>query len=201
MKSVIKIWNDRPSDKQLDEICEALQSGAVIIIPTDTIYAICCDALNVKAIERICKIKGLNPEKNELSIICSDISMASEYSRISNTGFQLLKEYTPGPFTFLMKAASTLPKAFKGRKVVGIRIPANDTALQIVERLGHPLMTTSIQFQDEDYGAEPGLIAEEYDDKADIMVEGERGGTVPSTIIDCTEQEPVVIRQGLGELL
>ena len=197
---IIKIWNDSPSDRQLSEICRDLEMGATMIMPTDTLYGICCDALNVKAIDKICRLKGLNPEKTNLSIICPDISMAAEYSRIENSGFQLLKENTPGPFTFLFKSASTLPKAFKGRKTVGIRIPDNNTARLIAERLGRPLLTTSIEFEDEDYAVNPELISEAYNDKVEIFIEGENGDTVPSTIIDCTGSSPEIIREGKGEL-
>ncbi|MDE6537158.1 MAG: threonylcarbamoyl-AMP synthase [Muribaculaceae bacterium] len=196
----IKIWNDSPSDKQLNEIADLLQKGNIMIFPTDTLYAIGCDALNVKAIDRICSLKGINPEKSNLSIICPDISMAAEYCRIENTGYHLLKDNTPGPFTFLFKASSTLPKAFKGRKVVGIRIPDNSTAREIVARLGHPLLTTSITYQDEDYARNPELIAEAFEGRVDFMVEGEDGDTLPSTIIDCTESSPRITREGKGEI-
>ena len=194
----IKVWNDSPSDRQLTEIARLLDMGETMIFPTDTLYAIGCDALNVKAIEKICHLKGINPEKSNLSIICKDISMAAEYARIDNTGFKLLRDLTPGPFTFLFKAASTLPKAFKGRKIVGIRIPENATARQIAETLGHPVLTTSIKYEDEDHAINPGLISEAYNDRVDLFIEGENGGTEPSTIIDCTGNSPEIIRQGKG---
>ncbi|MBD5329943.1 MAG: threonylcarbamoyl-AMP synthase [Bacteroides sp.] len=196
----IKIWSDSPSERQLDEIASELEAGGIMVFPTDTLYAIGCDALNVKAIDKICRIKGINPEKSNLSIICSDISMAAEYCRIENFGFRLLRDYTPGPFTFLFRASSTLPKAFKGRKVVGIRIPDCRTDLEIVKRLGHPVLTTSIEYEDEDYAINQELIAEAYSDKADIFVEGEEGSTEPSTIVDCTGNEPEIVRQGKGIL-
>lgn len=195
----IKIWNDNPSEKQLDEICGELTEGKIAVIPTDTLYGIACDALNSKAIDKICRLKGINPEKTNLSIICSDISMAAEYARFDNYAFKLLKEYTPGPFTFLFRSASSLPKAFKGRKTVGIRIPDNELCRRLAERLGHPLLTTSIEFDDEDYARNPELVAENYEGKADIMVEGNEGDTQPSTIIDCTGSEPEVVREGKGE--
>ncbi len=195
---IIKIWSDEPSDRQLTEICAFLEAGEIMIMPTDTIYAIACDALNPKAIERLCRLKGINPEKTNLSIICSDISMASEYARFDNKDFRLLRDYTPGPYTFLFRSAPTLPKAFKGRKVVGIRIPDLSLCREIVERLGHPLLTTSIEYQDSDYAINPGLIAEAYDNSVDLLIEGEEGGTEPSTIIDCTGSEPVVVREGKG---
>ena len=196
----IKIWSDSPSERQLDEIASELEAGGIMVFPTDTLYAIGCDALNVKAIDKICRIKGINPEKSNLSIICSDISMAAEYCRIENFGFRLLREYTPGPFTFLFRASSTLPKAFTGRKVVGIRIPDCRTDLEIVKRLGHPVLTTSIEYEDEDYAINQELIAEAYSDKADIFVEGEEGSTEPSTIVDCTGNQPEIVRQGKGIL-
>lgn len=196
----IKIWNRTPSDRQLDDICKYLSDGEVIIWPTDTLYAFACDALNPKAIEKLCQLKGINPEKTNLSIVCHDISQAAEYARIENTGFQILKANTPGPFTFLLKASSKLPKAFKGRKIVGIRIPDNEISLQIVERLGNPVMTSSINFKDEDYAVNPDLIMEEYDGRVPMMVVDEEGGTVPSTIVDLTQEDPGVLREGLGEL-
>lgn len=197
----VKIWNDTPSDKQLDEICAELERGKIAVIPTDTLYGICCDALNTKAIDRICRLKGINTEKNNLAIICNDISMASEYSKIDNKVYRVIKDNTPGAFTFLVKASSSLPKAFKGRKVVGIRIPDNNVARQISERLGHPLLTTSISYEDEDYAINPDLIAEEYEDKADIFIESEEGGTIPSTIVDLTGESPEILREGKDSLI
>lgn len=197
----IKIWNDNPSGKQLDEICAALEDGGVVLMPTDTLYALTCDALNPKAIDRLCCIKGMDPDKTDLSIICRDISMASEYARIEDEGFSIMRDYMPGPFTILCKAAKTLPKAFKGRKTVGIRIPDAQLCRLVADRLGHPLLTTSIRYEDEDHAVSPGLIAESYEGQADLMVEGEEGGTVPSTIIDCTGPDCEIVRQGKGKLL
>ncbi|MCM1369795.1 MAG: L-threonylcarbamoyladenylate synthase [Candidatus Amulumruptor caecigallinarius] len=194
----IKIWNNKTSDNILEDISARLKQGEIAVIPTDTMYAIVADALNVKAIERLCRLKNINPEKTDLSIICSDISMASEYSRIGNKVFRLIKGNTPGQFVFLLKSASTLPRAFKGRKTVGIRIPDNDFNRQLSAAMGGPLITTSIEYEDEDYACEPGLIAEAYQDKVDFMVEGERGTTNVSTIIDCTDDNPEIIRQGAG---
>lgn len=195
----IKVWNENLSDRQLNEICRDLEMGHVMVYPTDTLYAIACDALQPKAIERICRIKGINPEKTNLSIICPDISMASEYARFDNYAYKLLRDLTPGPYTFLFKSASTLPKAFKGRKVVGVRIPDNKICTDIAARLGHPLLTSSIEFDDDDHAINPGLIAETYTDLADFFIEGEDGDTTPSTIIDCTGNSPEIIREGKGE--
>lgn len=196
----IKIWNDNPSDRQISDICKSLKEGDIAIIPTDTLYAIVCDALNVKVIERICRIKGINPEKTNLSIICSDISMAAEYARFDNYAFKLMKEHCPGPFTWLFKAASSLPKAFKGRKIVGVRIPDCTLNRQLASHLGRPLLTTSVEFSDSDYAVNPDLIAESYEGRVDFIVEDEDGGIEPSTIVDCTGNQPEVVRQGKGEL-
>ena len=199
MKS-IKIWNNKASEQQLNQLSERMKEGEIAIIPTDTMYAIVGDALNVKVVDRICKLKNINPDKTNLSIICSDISMAAEYSRIDNKGFKLLREYCPGPFTFLFKSASTLPRAFKGRKTVGIRIPDNRFTTDLVERMGNPLITTSIEYEDEDYAINPELISEAYEGRVDIMVEGEAGTTEVSTIVDCTLDTPEIIREGLGKM-
>lgn len=193
--NTVKIWNQKPSDNQLAEIASILEDGRIAIIPTDTMYALVCDATNMKAVERICRLKNINPEKTNLSILCSGISMASEYARIGDKGFELLKENTPGPYTILFRTVSSLPKAYKNRKVVGIRIPDNPIALGIVEHLGRPLLTSTIQYEDEDYATNPELIAEAYDNLIDLMVEGQRGEIKLSTVIDCTGDEPVVIRE------
>lgn len=196
----MKIWNDEASERQLSEMCRDLEAGQTMILPTDTLYAIACDALNAKAIDKICRLKGINPEKTNLSIICSDISMAAEYARFDNYAFKLLRDNTPGSFTFLFKSASTLPKAFKGRKVVGVRIPDSKICRDIVERLGHPILSTSIEYSDSDYAINPELIAEAYHDKVDFFIEGADGDMEPSTIVDCTGSEPVITREGKGLL-
>lgn len=195
----IKIWDDDPSEKQLREITETLEAGGIIVIPTDSLYGIACSSSSPKAIERICRFKGISDSKNTLSIICSDISMASEFSRFDNYAFRLLKELTPGPFTFIFRSAPTLPKAFKGRKSVGVRIPASRTARRIAEALGRPLMTTSIPYDDEDYARDPELIAESNEAIADMILLGPEGDTQPTTIIDCTGREPEIVREGKGE--
>lgn len=197
---IVKIWNDNISSGQIEEINEAYKNGELVILPTDTLYACTCSALDVKAIEKLCRIKNINPQKTNLSIMCNDISMASEYARFDNNYFRLLKENTPGPFTFLFKASSSLPRAFKDRKIVGIRIPDNKICLEIISHFGSPLMTTSIDFSDEDYAVNPDLIAENYDKISQIMVDSGEGGIEPSTIVDCTGSEPEIIREGKGIL-
>lgn len=197
---IIKLWGERLDDRQLHEITRDLKDGSTLITPTDTLYAITCDALSAKAIDKVCQLKGIKSEKTNLSIICCDISMAAEYGKFDNATFRMIKELTPGPYTFLCKASHSLPSIFKRRKVVGIRIPACEAVRQVVESLGNPLLTTSIQYEDSDYARNPELIAEAYYNKVDMMIEGPEGGEVPSTIIDCTGSEPEVIREGLGEI-
>lgn len=197
----IKIWNDSPSDRQLDEIASRLKDGEIMVYPTDTLYAVGCNALDLKAVERICRIKGINPEKTNLSVICDSIATAAKYARIDNSHFMMLRRNTPGPFTFLFRTASTLPKAFKNRKIVGIRIPDNATARGIVEHCGFPLLSTSVEFEDDDYTINPELIAEEAEGIVDFCVDGGEGGTEESTVVDCTGAEAEIIREGKGTLI
>lgn len=196
-----KIWNDSPSEKQLEEIASRLADGEVMIYPTDTIYAVGCSALDSKAIERICRIKGINPEKTHLSVICDSISTAARYARFDNSAYSMLRNNTPGPFTFLFRAASSLPRAFKGRKTVGIRIPDCEFDRRIVATAGFPILSTSVEFDDNDYTINPDLIAEEAEGLVDFMVDGGEGGTEESTVVDCTSGEPEIVRQGKGELI
>ena len=198
---IIKIWNDTPAENQISEIAAAIENGDLVILPTDSVYAITCDALNIKAINQLCKLKGLNPDKNHLSIICSDISMAAEYTRIGNEVFSLMKNNTPGAFTFILPAGHQLPKAFKGRKVAGVRIPDSNVTRMVAERLGRPLLTTSIEFQAADHARETELIAETYARSGiELIVDAGDGRDEYSTIIDCSGEEPEITRQGLGEL-
>lgn len=192
----LQIYNNNIAENQIQQTVEAIKAGGVVVLPTDTLYAIACDAINPKAIERVCKLKGINPEKTNLSILCSDIAMVSDYAKFDNQYFKLLKDNTPGPFTFLFRAASSLPRAFKNRKIVGIRIPDNEATRKIITELGHPLLSTSIVYEDDDYGRNPDLIEETYSTLADLMVKGEEGGLQPSSVIDCTGNEPEIIREG-----
>lgn len=197
---ILKIWNSNISERQLKEITDTLENGEIIIIPTDTMYALACDALNVKAVEKLCRLKGINPDKQTLSILCRDIAMASEYSRIPNNYFRLMRDNTPGPFTFLLHSASSLPKAFKNRKTVGIRIPDSETDRAIINAFDRPLLSTSIGYKDEDYAVNTELIAETYSNTVSLMVDEEEGTTHLSTVIDCTGPEPEIVREGIGEL-
>lgn len=187
------------------EAAKALRDGKIIIYPTDTLYALGCDALNLRAIEKLCKIKGINPDKNLLSVVCSDISQAAEYARIDNRAFTLLRRYLPGAFTFILPAATSLPKVFKGRKSVGIRIPDNEFATALAAELGNPILSSSVTSgEDEDSLAEsiePSSLAMEYSAFRDIeiTIDNGEGGTIPSTIIDCMDSTaPEIIREGKG---
>ena len=199
---ILKMYTSNINDRFMDEVIETLRDGGIVIYPTDTLYAIGCDALKNNAIERICKIKGINPQRTNLSIVCSDISQASQYARIDNKAFQLLRENLPGAFTFILPAASTLPKVFKGRKTVGIRVPDNVIACEIAARLGNPILTTSIEWDDDpEDGCNPQAIALKYEDIVDIVIDGGSGELTPSTIVDCTDSSaPEIVREGKGEL-
>ena len=197
---VLKIMEGNINERSINQIVDCLENGGIIAYPTDTVYALGCDAMNNHAIERICSIKEMKSAKTNLSIICSDISEVAQYAKFDNQQFRLMKSNLPGPFTFIFPALSKLPKAFKGRRTVGIRIPSNEIALSIVKALGRPILSTSVQGADEDYRCEPELIADTYASQIDIVVDGGRGGLTPSTIVDCTNGEPQVTRQGKGDL-
>ena len=186
--------------RALDAAADALRAGDIIIYPTDTLYALGCDALNNRAIERLCRIKGLNPDKNFLSVVCSDLSQASEYAKIDNVAFRMLKHYLPGPFTFILPASTSLPKVFKGRKTVGIRITDCEFARALAEELGPPIMTTSVPVV-EDSSLDGAAVALALDSVADIVlaIDGGEGGNEGSTIIDCCDsRSPEILRQGSG---
>jgi len=200
---LIKLYEDNPNQKEVDKIIQVLKDGGLIIYPTDTVYAIGCDALNVRAVEEICRIKGINPAKSNLSIICYDLSDISEYARVDNATFKLMKKNLPGAFTFILNTTSSLPKIFKNKKTVGIRIPDNNIIRTLVHELGNPILTTSVKDDDEvvEYTTDPELIYEQYQDKVDVVINGGYGGVEASTIVDCTGDEPEIIRQGKGELI
>lgn len=198
----LKIYEENPNATEIGKAVEVLREGGIVIYPTDTIYALGCDALNVRAVERICRIKGINPQKVNLSIICRELSWVSKYAKLNNLYFKLLKRNLPGAFTFILPTSSSLPKIYKNRKTVGVRIPDHAITLALVEALGNPLLTTSVSVDDEEpeYGTDPELIAERYESVADLIIDGGEGGTIPSTTVDCTGDEPVVLREGKGDL-
>lgn len=198
---ILKVFENNPNPKFLDMAVEALRDGDIVIYPTDTLYAIGCDALNNSAINKICKLKGINPDKTNLSIICDGISMVAEYARFDNRQFKVLKTNLPGPFTFILPSSSSLPKVFKGRKTVGIRVPENHVAVELVRRLGNPILSTTISYTDDDYAVNPELIAETYADSAAYLLDGGDGGLIPSTVIDMTSGELEIVREGKGDLI
>ncbi|MCD7977468.1 MAG: threonylcarbamoyl-AMP synthase [Tannerellaceae bacterium] len=200
---LLKIYPENPNRKEIDKVVEVLREGGLVIYPTDTIYAIGCDALNVRAVEKICQIKGINPQKSNLSIICSDLSNLSEYAKVSNAAFKLMRKNLPGPFTFILPTSSQLPKIYKNRKEVGIRVPDNLIVRELVQELGNPLLTTSVHDDDEilEYITDPELIYEKYAHLVDLVIDGGYGGLEPSTVVDCTTDDFEIIRQGKGELI
>jgi tRNA threonylcarbamoyl adenosine modification protein (Sua5/YciO/YrdC/YwlC family) len=199
---LIKIYNENPNPKHIRRIADLLEQGGIIIYPTDTVYAMGCDIRATRTIEKIAAFKGLNPKNPDLSLIFHDMSQLSEYTIIrDNNIFKLLKRNLPGPFTFIVPANNQIPKLFKDKKkTVGIRIPNNNVVLELVRELGHPLVTTSIHDTDEliEYTTDPELIFEKYRGFADAVIDGGYGHNEPSTIVDCTGDEVVIVRQGLG---
>jgi tRNA threonylcarbamoyl adenosine modification protein (Sua5/YciO/YrdC/YwlC family) len=204
MYMLIRLFNDNPNQKHIRQIVDLLESGAIIIYPTDTVYAMGCDIKASKSIERIARLKGLNPKNPDLSLIFHDMSQLSEYTIIrDNNIFKLLKRNLPGPFTFIVQANNQIPKLFKNKKkTVGIRIPDNNIVLELVRELGRPIITTSIHDPDEiiEYTTDPELIHEKYSDFVDAVIDGGFGNNEASTIVDCTGDEIEILRQGLGIL-
>ncbi len=200
---LIKIYPENPNIKDISKVVDVLRDGGLVIYPTDTVYAIGCDALNVRAVEKICKIKGIDPQKTNLSIICYDLSNISEYAKVDNAVFKLMKKNLPGPFTFILNATTNLPKIYKNRKEVGIRVPDNNIIRTLVNELGNPVLTMSIHDEDEviEYTTDPELIDEKYENLVDIVIDGGYGGVEPSTIVDCRNADPEIIRQGKGKLI
>ena len=201
---LIRIYPENPNTKHIRQIVDLLEVGGIIIYPTDTVYALGCDIKSNKAIEKIARFKGLNPENPDLSLIFHDMSQLSDYTIIrDNSTFKLLKHNLPGPFTFIVRANNQIPKLFKNKKkTVGIRIPDNSIIREIVRELARPVITTSIHDPDEiiEYTTDPELIHEKFRDFADIVIDGGYGKNEASTIVDCTNIEPVIVRQGLGIL-
>jgi tRNA threonylcarbamoyl adenosine modification protein (Sua5/YciO/YrdC/YwlC family) len=199
----IKIYPENPNRREISKVVNVLREGGLVIYPTDTVYAMGCDAMNVRAVEKICQLKGIDPRKNNLSIICYDLSNISEYAKVSNIVFKLMRKNLPGPFTFIIPTGSELPKIYKNKKEVGIRVPDNNIIRQLVNELGNPIMTTSVHNDDEviEYITDPELIYERYEDKVDIVIDGGYGSTDPSTVINCTTDDFKIIRQGKGNLI
>ena len=200
---LVKLFNENPNLREILRIVDILRKGGLIIYPTDTIYGLGCDITNAKAVEKVARIKGVKVEKNNFSFICSDLSHISDFTKpISNSVFKLMKKNLPGPFTFILEANNNLPKYFKGKKTVGIRVPDNNIICEIIRELGNPILSTSIRDEDEilEYTTDPELIYEKYQDIAEVVIDGGYGEFVPSTIVDCTGDEIQIIREGKGVL-
>ena len=201
---LLRLYTENPNARHIRKVVDVLEAGGIIIYPTDTVYAMGCDIKAHKAIEKIARLKGQNPDNPDLSIIFRDMSQLSEYTIIYDDNiFRLLKRNLPGPFTFIVKANNQIPRLFKNKKkTVGIRIPDNSIVHEIVKELGRPIITTSIHDPDEiiEYTTDPELIEEKFRDFADIIINGGYGKNDPSTIVDCTGDEISVLRQGLGQL-
>ncbi len=203
MPQFIKIYENNPNEVAIKKVVEVLKNGGLVIYPTDTVYGLGCDITNTKALERIAKIKGVKLEKANFSFICSDLSHISDYiKQIDTSTFKILKRALPGPYTFILPGNNNLPKEFKKKTTVGIRVPDNAITLEIVRQLGNPIVSTSIHDEDEvlEYSTDPELIFEKWQNLVDLVIDGGYGDNIGSTIIDLSGFEPVVIREGKGSL-
>jgi len=199
----LKIHPENPSPRKIEKAVELLRNGGVIIYPTDTIYGLGCDINNTKAVEKIMKLKGLDPQKANLSFVCHDISDVSNYAKVEDEAFKIMKQHLPGPFTFILPANSNVPKYMKTKKkTVGIRIPDNNIARMLAEELGSPIISTSLHLEDEilEYPTDPELIYDEYKKDVDAVIDGGYGDNTPSTVADLTTNPFEVIREGKGTL-
>lgn len=200
---LLNIHPENPDQKRMQQVVDCLRGGGVVIYPTDTVYSIGCDLMNVKAVARVAHLKGLKPEKANFSLICYDLSHISEYARIETPDYKLMKKSLPGPFTFILNASSKVPKIFKSnKKTVGIRVPDNKIARDLVQLLGNPLIATSVHDEDDviEYTTDPELIHEKYHNLVDIVINGGFGNNEASTVVDLTSGEPEIVRQGIGNL-
>lgn len=197
---LLRIHPDNPQPRLIKQVVESLLKGGIIIYPTDTVYGLGCDILQQKAIEHICRIKNADPRKTHLSFVCSDLSRLSDYTKpLSNPIYRLLKEHLPGPYTFILPASKMVPKILQNKRdTIGLRIPANKIAMAIINELGRPILSASLPGEMvEDY-TDPEVMNENFRNEVDYVIDGGIGGMVPSTIVDCTNETPVVIRHGLG---
>ncbi|MBU2938764.1 threonylcarbamoyl-AMP synthase [Lacinutrix sp. C3R15] len=203
MAQFIKIYEENPNSKMIRRVVDVLKKGGLIIYPTDTVYGLGCDITNTKALERIARIKGVKLEKANFSFICQDLSNLSDYvKQIDSSTFKILKRALPGPYTFILPGAKSLPVVFKKKKTVGIRVPNNNIALEIVKELGNPIVSTSIRDEDTilEYTTDPELILEKWDNLVDLVIDGGYGDNEASTIIDFSEGDPIIVREGKGSL-
>lgn len=201
---LVRIYEENPNERSIAQVVDILKKGGIIIYPTDTVYGLGCDINNQKAIERVCEIRGIKPEKANLSFICYDLTAISQYTKPFDTAtFRLLKKALPGPFTFIFNASNQVPKLLSSKKkTVGIRVPDNAIAREIVKQLGNPILSTSIHDDDEimEYSTDPELIHEKYGEIVDVVIDGGYGDFVPSTVIDLTSGEVEVLREGKGNI-
>jgi len=203
MSEFIRIYEDKPSEAAIKKVVDVLKDGGLVIYPTDTVYGLGCDITNSRALEKLAKIKGIKLEKANFSFVCSSLSNLSDYvKQIDTSTFKILKRALPGPYTFILPGNNDLPKEFRKKKTVGIRVPHNNIALQIVEMLGNPIVSTSIRDEDEviEYSTDPELIFEKWQNKVDLVIDGGYGDNIASTIIDLTGYEPEVVREEKGSL-
>jgi tRNA threonylcarbamoyl adenosine modification protein (Sua5/YciO/YrdC/YwlC family) len=203
MAQFLKIYPDKPNESAIKKVVDVLKNGGLVIYPTDTVYGLGCDITNSKALERIAKIKGIKLEKANFSFICHDLSHISDFiKQIDTSTFKLLKKSLPGPYTFILPGNNSLPKEFKRKTTVGIRVPDNNIALEIVRQLGNPIVSTSIHDEDEvlEYSTDPELIFEKWQNLVDLVIDGGYGDNIGSTIIDLSGDVPIVIREGKGSL-
>jgi tRNA threonylcarbamoyl adenosine modification protein (Sua5/YciO/YrdC/YwlC family) len=197
---ILHIHPRDPQPRLIKQVVESLRQGGIIIYPTDTVYGLGCDILQQKAVERICRIKQVDPKKAQLSFVCSDLSHLSDFAKpLSTPVYRLLKEYLPGPYTFILQASKMVPKILQSKKdTIGLRIPDNNIALAIIKELGRPILSASLPGEMvEDY-TDPEVMHENFVNEVEYVIDGGIGGMVPSTIIDCTGDEPLLIREGLG---
>jgi tRNA threonylcarbamoyl adenosine modification protein (Sua5/YciO/YrdC/YwlC family) len=203
MAKILKIYPENPQENFIEEVVKTLKNGGLIIYPSDTVYALGCNIFDIHAMGKLAQLKKIKLEKAQFSIICNDLSHLSEFTRpIDTATFRFLKNRIPGPFTFILEANKNLPLAYKGNKTVGIRVPDHPIPKLIVEKLGHPIASTSIKDEDEiiEYSTDPELIAEKYNDLVDIVIDSGYGENIASTIVDLTSEEPEILRQGKGIL-
>lgn len=203
MAQIIKIYPDKPNEAAIAKVVKILKDGGLVIYPTDTVYGLGCDITNSRALEKIAKIKGVKLEKANFSFICHDLSNLSDYvKQIDTSTFKLLKRALPGPYTFILPGNNNLPKEFKKKTTVGIRIPDNSIALEIVRQLGNPIVSTSIRDEDEviEYTTDPELIFEKWQNLVDLVIDGGYGDNIGSTIIDLSGDEPIIVREGKGDI-
>lgn len=203
MAKLVKLYPENPSQKHIQEIVKVLKNDGLIIYPTDTVYGLGCDINSKKALEKIALIKQIKLEKANLSFVCDSLSNLSEYvAQINSNTFKILKRNLPGPYTFILPGNNNLPKVFKKKKTVGIRVPDHSICLEIVKALGNPIVSTSIKDEDDviEYTTDPSLILEKWDKLVDVVVDGGFGDNIPSTVIDLTAEEPLLVREGKGSI-